>query len=93
MSKALNYTSIPWEIKEAIETDLKKAGEFELVIVSKYSQNEGDKHLWLVMGKGGYRNGYTTWLYNTSVGDGLCERHGDMDFRDALMDFESRLRD
>lgn len=91
MDEAFNYTSVSTAIKKDIKEAIKEIGkDYELIMVTKASIFDGDNYLYLVMARGGYRKGYTTWLYNSKT-KSLFDGHYDMDFKVALIDFAKRL--
>lgn len=83
------FEEIPLLVREKI----RKAAEdldYTLSQVVRYSNHPNDHYLYLVLGKGGYKGGYVTWLFNDSVG-GLCEGHYDMSYKTALLDLANRI--
>ena len=79
-----------------VENNIKKAvslvnGNYEFVLASKFSQIEKDNYLYLVLAKGGYKEGsYVTWIYNDSY-SALSNGHYDLDLKSALLDLSNRI--
>ena len=91
INKKFNYTTIPDKIRKAIRQELKGVSTgYTIIQVCKYSRNPMDNYLWVVLGKGGYIEGYAVWIYNSSTG-GLHGGRYDMDYVPALLEYTSRI--
>lgn len=88
--KAFDYTTISEDIKLNIKNEVKAYDlNSEIILISRISDNPKDNYLYAVMAKGGFREGYNVWLYNSSLG-GLYEGHYDMNFVEAMQYFSNK---
>jgi hypothetical protein len=90
-----NYVEVEESVKEKAKICAEKAG-YEFLYIVKHSNHPNDHYLYIVVGKGGYDNGYCVWLFNSSVnkGDGsLGDGVYDMTFVQMLEELSKRVRD
>ena len=90
-----NYVEVDESVREKARKCAEKVG-YEFLDIFKQSNHPDDHYLYIVVGRGGYDNGYCVWLFNSSVnnGDGsLGEGKYDMSFLHMLEDISIRVRD
>lgn len=90
-----NYVEVEESVKEKAKICAEKAG-YEFLYIVKQSNHPNDHYLYIVVGKGGYDNGYCVWLFNSSVNKGegsLGDGRYDMTFVQMLEELSKRVRD
>lgn len=85
-----DYLDVPQQVVKAVKEAAKKAGDYKVILVSRYSPNPADSHIYVVLTFCRSARSYVTWLFNASVGS-LEYGHYEMNFKTALFDFVNRL--
>lgn len=62
----VNFEQVSEEIIHNIKVLAESLG-YELKRVLNYSNHPSDHFLYVVIGQGGYKNGYVVWMYNSST--------------------------
>lgn len=83
------YEEISLTVREKITEVAKNLG-YSVSQIIRYSNHPNDNYLYLVLGKGGYKGGYVTWLFNAND-MALFDGHYDMTFKVALLDLAERI--
>lgn len=75
-----SYVDVPADVIEKVKKSVSDCG-YTYHGVMRKSNHPSDHYLYLVVGQGGYKNGYCVWLFNSSVNKGegsLCEGRYDL---------------
>lgn len=62
----VNFENVSNEIILNIQVLTENLG-YELKKVFNYSNHPNDSYLYVVVGQGGYKNGYVVWTYNSNT--------------------------
>lgn len=85
-----DYLKVEDEIKQKVKEAVEHIG-YKFCYILKYSNHPEDQYLYIVVGQGGYKNGYAVWLYNSSL-NSLNTGTYDMDLKDTLGEISERIR-
>ena len=90
-----NYIEVEESVKQKAKVCAEKA-DYEFLYIMKQSNHPNDCNTYIVVGRGGYANGYCVWTFYSSANKGEGSLGGgtyDMTFVQMLEELSKRVRD